>query len=87
MQNIMLNNGNIVPIASTNDAIEVIRDNLGSELATYIEYVIDNFEFDAQDMESLERDNMSLSKENERLINIVSDLELEINRLKRKDGK
>ena len=87
MQNIMLNNGNIVPIASTNDAIEVIRDNLGNELATYIEHVIDNFEFDAQDMESLERDNMSLSKENERLINIVSDLELEINRLKRKDGK
>lgn len=87
MQNIMLNNGNIVPIASTNDAIEVIRDNLGNELATYIEHVIDNFEFDAQDMESLEHDNMSLTKENDRLINVVSDLELEINRLKRKDGK
>ena len=83
----MLNNGNIVPIMSIHDAIEVVKSNLGSELATYIEYVIDNFEFDAQDMESLERDNMSLSKENERLINIVSDLELEINRLKRKDGK
>ena len=33
MQNILLNNGKLIPVIALSDAIEVIEENLGYELA------------------------------------------------------
>lgn len=81
MQNILLNNGKLIPILSKEDTLEVIKENLSSDLASYLSHIIADMELDEEEIEQLEKDNMRLESENEQLRNINSDLEWKATKL------
>lgn len=81
MQNILLNNGKLIPILSKEDALEVIKENLSSDLASYLNHIITDMELDEQEIEQLEKDNMRLESENEQLRTLNSELEYKATKL------
>lgn len=81
MKNILLNDGKLIPILSKDDALEVIKENLSSDLAIYLNHIIADMELDEQEMEQLEKDNMRLESENEELKSENTDLERKVTKL------
>ena len=81
MKNILLNDGKLSPILSKDDALEVIKENFSSDLASYLNHIIVNMELDEQEMEQLEKDNMRLESENEELKSENTDLERKVTKL------
>lgn len=67
MRNILLKDGNIVPIISEDDAIEAIEEYLGTELAAYFKDILYDMNAFDEEITSLENDKRNLEKENEEL--------------------
>ncbi|MGF0102035.1 hypothetical protein [Bariatricus sp. SGI.019] len=67
MQNILLNNGKIIPILSKDDALEVIEEYLGTELAAYFKDILYDMNAIDEEITSLENDKRNLEEENEEL--------------------
>ena len=52
----ILKNGKIIPILSKDDALEVIRENLSSDLASYLSYIIEDMELEEERVEKIRQE-------------------------------
>lgn len=77
MENIQLKDGNIVPIASKEDALQVIDEKLGHDLKAFLTLIFYNMEMDKKILDQLE-------EENGRLKNLNAELEKQIDKLEDK---
>ena len=82
MQNILLNDGKLIPIIALNDAIEVIEENLGYELAAYLRKEICDADALGEENDRLFDEHMRMKKEIDRLEDEKYELRKEICQLK-----